>query len=109
MPKFLINAEEVRSFSITVEADTLDEALQDLEENSSVYINDDPGEYMDGSFRINEEFTMDSNNVVCSDLGFWDGKKWVSDLYDAKIYHYKPAEFPDAPNVMFVRYVDASI
>ncbi len=108
MPKFLVWAEEVRTFNIVVEADTLDEALTNLEANPSVYVHNDPGEYLDDSFHINEECTLDTNRVIQSDLGFWNNQeKWVAHLEDATVFHYKPKEFPDAPNVRFVRYVDA--
>ena len=108
MPKFLISTEEVRTFEFHVEADTLEEAFDKVNENSSIYVEDEVGNYMDGSFRIHEEFCHDNNNVIKSDLGYWSDviHNWLTDLHNATIYNSKPEKFPDAPNVIFARYSD---
>ena len=61
MPKYIIYAEEVRTFKFEVEAESFDEAVNLVEEAPSEFIGDQPGEYLDESFRVDYEMSLDLN------------------------------------------------
>ena len=58
MAKYKIFAEEARSFVIEVEAESLDEAINLVDMDPGAFVPDDNhGDYIDGSFNVNVDFT----------------------------------------------------
>ena len=62
--EFTICAHELRSFEIKVEAETLKEAMEKIQDNPGLYIDDkDQGEYVDGSFEVSIDATECVNEI----------------------------------------------
>lgn len=107
--KFKIACEETRTFEVVIEADDLDAAIDKLKADPSVYLNNDPGEYMDGSFQVNQEFTEQILNSVIEskdEKGYWNNEDGWGAFETATIFHNKPETFPIGAS-RFVPYNEA--
>lgn len=62
--EFKVCAHEMRSYEISVEAETLKEAMEKIQDNPGLYIDDkDQGEYVDGSFEVSIDATECVNEI----------------------------------------------
>ena len=62
--EFIVCAHELRSYEIKVEADTLEEAIQKVNNDPGSFIdNNDNGEYVDGSFEVAIDATECVNEI----------------------------------------------
>ena len=57
MAKFKVAWHELYAFEAEVEADSLDEAIDKVKKDTSLYSEPKDGQYVDGTVEINTEFT----------------------------------------------------
>ena len=57
MAKFKVAWHELYAFESEIEAETLDEAINKVKQDTSLYANKEDGQYVDGTVEINVEFT----------------------------------------------------
>lgn len=58
--EFIINCEEVRVFTIKVKGEDLEDAISKVESEPSIYVNEEKGEYLDGSFKSRPYYLLES-------------------------------------------------
>jgi hypothetical protein len=78
--EFTICAHELRSFEIKVEADTLKDAIKKVEDDPSVFVDGETGEYVDGSFEV----AVDATECI-NELDFIKdmlGHDWMAETSD---------------------------
>lgn len=69
MPDFKIACWESRAFEVIVQgAKDLDDAIEKVKNDPCLYIGNEPGEYIDGSFEVNDIETQKViNNIQVND------------------------------------------